>query len=94
MAFPSFDNSAWMKPCVRSTPTAFHFMTVTIDMHHHIPDKCGTCLKTSVKSPLSFDMCYPYTTSRTKVLLDRVMESGGDDPRAKKMGGHGLVAEL
>jgi hypothetical protein len=91
MAFPSFGNSAWMKPCERSTPTAFHFMAVAMDMQHRTPDKCGTGLKASVKSPLSFvlpvhDEAHPeplnlqFVLSR-RVSLDLVMEAGGDDPR-------------
>jgi hypothetical protein len=58
-----------MKPCVTSTPTAFHFMAVAMDMQHRTPDKCGTGLIASVKSPLSFDMCCPCTTRRTLSLL-------------------------
>ena len=92
MAFPSFCSSAWMKPCVRSTPMAFHFMAIAMDMQHHTPDRCGTGLNSSVKSTLSFDTCRPCTMRHTlslltfslcRVSLDLIMEAGGDDPRAQ-----------
>jgi hypothetical protein len=94
MAFPSFGSSAWMKPCVRSTPTAFHFMAVAMDMQHRTPDNCCTGLNASVKSPLSFDMSCPCTTRRTLSLLTFSLCSPAGcrlilDPRT-----HGQLASL
>jgi hypothetical protein len=44
-------------------------MAVAMDMQHRTPDKCGIGLKASVKSPLSFDMCFPCTKRRTLIHL-------------------------